>query len=125
MSVPRTHQYLFTNSQEAWLGFSNSTFDEYVSEVSSGHLSWSSATHELDDFWKENAERLGTEGNGKVIKYVFISWRWWAMGQKSKHLPSSRQLVSLLSSSQDPLVLSVAVHDIGAFLKYGGERGRK
>lgn len=45
----------------------SSTYDEYVSEVSSGHLTWS-AVHESEDFWKENAERLGTEGGGKPIK---------------------------------------------------------
>ncbi|KAJ9110092.1 hypothetical protein QFC19_001763 [Naganishia cerealis] len=44
-----------------------STFDEYASEVESGHLSWS-PTHESEDFWKENVEKIRFEKNGKVVK---------------------------------------------------------
>ncbi|KAJ3505271.1 hypothetical protein NMY22_g17642 [Coprinellus aureogranulatus] len=33
------------------------TYDEYTSELESGHLSWT-PVHESDDFWKENAVRL-------------------------------------------------------------------
>ncbi|KAJ9122976.1 hypothetical protein QFC24_004014 [Naganishia onofrii] len=79
-----------------------STFDEYASEVESGHLSWS-PTHESEEFWKENVEKIRFEKNGKVVK----------------------QLVALLSSSRDPLVLAVAVHDIGQFIKYGDDGARK
>jgi V-type H+-transporting ATPase subunit H len=44
-----------------------STFDEYASEVESGHLSWS-PTHESEEFWKENVEKIRFEKNGKVVK---------------------------------------------------------
>lgn len=33
------------------------TYDEYTSELASGHLSWS-PVHESETFWKENAARL-------------------------------------------------------------------
>jgi V-type H+-transporting ATPase subunit H len=33
------------------------TYDEYTSELASGHLSWT-PVHESDDFWKENADKL-------------------------------------------------------------------
>ena len=33
------------------------TYDEYTSELLSGHLSWS-PVHESDLFWKENATKL-------------------------------------------------------------------
>lgn len=33
------------------------TYDEYSSELTSGHLSWT-PVHESDDFWKENATKL-------------------------------------------------------------------
>ncbi|KAJ9119143.1 hypothetical protein QFC22_003634 [Naganishia vaughanmartiniae] len=79
-----------------------STFDEYASEVESGHLSWS-PTHESEDFWKENVEKIRFEKNGQVVK----------------------QLVALLSSSRDPVVLAVAVHDIGQFIKFGDDGARK
>lgn len=36
---------------------SSRTYDEYTSELSSGHLSWT-PVHESEDFWKENATRL-------------------------------------------------------------------
>ncbi|GHJ88819.1 hypothetical protein NliqN6_5221 [Naganishia liquefaciens] len=78
------------------------TFDEYASEIESGHLSWT-PTHESEDFWKENVEKIRFENKGKVVK----------------------QLIALLSSARDPLVLAVAVHDIGQFIKYGDDGARK
>jgi len=33
------------------------TYDEYASELQSGHLSWS-PVHDSDNFWKENAMKL-------------------------------------------------------------------
>lgn len=33
------------------------TYDEYTTELSSGHLSWS-PVHESESFWKENASKL-------------------------------------------------------------------
>lgn len=35
----------------------HSTYDEYRSELTSGHLSWT-PVHESDLFWKENATKL-------------------------------------------------------------------
>jgi len=92
--------YLKSELQERLEGLT--TYDEYASEVESGHLSWTAA-HESDDFWKENGPRVGVENNGKVL----------------------RQLISLISTSRDPLVLAVAANDIGKYLTYGGDRARK
>lgn len=78
------------------------TYDEYVSEVESGHLTWSAA-HDWEEFWKENVDRIGEEDGGKVLK----------------------KLIALLSSSKEPIVLAVAAHDIGQYVKYGGDRARK
>lgn len=33
------------------------TYDEYASELSSGHLSWT-PVHDSEAFWKENAAKL-------------------------------------------------------------------
>ncbi|WWD20731.1 hypothetical protein CI109_105207 [Kwoniella shandongensis] len=79
-----------------------STFDEYVSEIESGHLVWSPA-HETEDFWKENGIKIGQESNGKVIK----------------------RLIELLKTSKDPLVVAVATHDIGQFVKWGGDKAKQ
>lgn len=78
------------------------TFDEYVSELESGHLVWSPA-HESDDFWRTNVSRIALEADGKYV----------------------RRLVELLTTSKDPLVLAVACSDIGKFVKYGGDKAKK
>ncbi|KAF9646849.1 ARM repeat-containing protein [Thelephora ganbajun] len=75
------------------------TYDEYNSELQSGHLSWT-PVHESDMFWKENATRLN-DNNHQQLKL----------------------LVELLKNSQDPLVLAVASHDIGQYVKHY-ERGK-
>lgn len=77
------------------------TFDEYVSELESGHLVWSPA-HESDDFWRLNSSRIANTDDGKLIK----------------------RLVEILKSSKDPVVLSVAQNDVAKFVKHGGERAK-
>lgn len=71
-----------------------SSFDEYVTEVKSGRLEWS-PVHKSDRFWRENAIRLN-EKNYELLKI----------------------LVRLLEGSKDPLILSVAAHDIGEYVRY-------
>jgi len=44
------------------------TYDEYTSELSSGHLTWT-PVHESDDFWKENAVKLNEQDYAQ-LKYV-------------------------------------------------------
>jgi len=75
------------------------TYDEYISELASGHLSWT-PVHESDDFWRENASKL----NEKDYEQLKILIR--------------------LMSTEDPLVLAVAVHDLGQYVKHY-ERGKK
>ncbi|TFK55012.1 ATPase, V1 complex, subunit H [Heliocybe sulcata] len=76
------------------------TYDEYTSELASGHLSWT-PVHESDLFWKENATKL----NDKDYEQLKI-------------------LVRLLQESSDALVLAVAAHDLGQYVKHY-ERGKK
>ena len=47
---------------------SMTTYDEYTSELASGHLSWS-PVHDSQTFWRENAEKLNNDGY-KQLKYV-------------------------------------------------------
>ncbi|TFL07561.1 armadillo-type protein [Pterulicium gracile] len=77
-----------------------STYDEYSSELSSGHLSWS-PPHESEDFWKDNATKLNDSDFAQL-----------------------KVLVKLLQDSTEPLVLAVAAHDIGQYVKHY-ERGKK
>ncbi|THV08044.1 ATPase, V1 complex, subunit H [Dendrothele bispora CBS 962.96] len=76
------------------------TYDEYASELQSGHLSWT-PVHESDDFWKENATKLN-----------------------DKDYEQLKLLVKLLNESRDALVLAVAAHDVGQYVKHY-ERGKK
>jgi len=76
------------------------TWDEYTSELTSGHLSWT-PVHDSNMFWKENVTRL----NEKDHFYL-------------------RRLIELLRTSQDPLVLAVAAHDLGQYVRHY-ERGKK
>ncbi|KAH9060038.1 ATPase V1 complex subunit H [Lactarius vividus] len=76
------------------------TWDEYTSELTSGHLSWT-PVHDSNLFWKENATKLNEKDHF--------------------HL---KRLVELLRTSQDPLVLAVAAHDLGQYVRYY-ERGKK
>ncbi|KAI8584129.1 hypothetical protein K450DRAFT_168483 [Umbelopsis ramanniana AG] len=78
-----------------------STFEEYSSEVETGKLNWS-PPHKSEVFWKENAQRLNEQD------YRLL-----------------RILARLLSTSQSPLVLSVAAHDIGQYVKYSSKDAKK
>jgi len=70
-----------------------SSFDEYSSELQSMRLDWS-PVHKSDKFWKENAVRLN-EKNYFLLKI----------------------LGELLQSSQDEVILAVALHDIGEYVR--------
>lgn len=85
-------QYLQEKLQESVQDLSS--FDEYVTEIRSGRLEWS-PVHKSDRFWRENAIRLN-EKNYELLKI----------------------LVRLLEGSKDPLILSVAAHDIGEYVRY-------
>ncbi|KAI7901019.1 armadillo-type protein [Cokeromyces recurvatus] len=80
---------------------SRTTFEVYASELETGMLQWS-PSHLSEVFWKENTNRLN-DNNQKLLK----------------------QLVRLLSSSTNPLILSVACYDIGQYAKYSVKEGKR
>ncbi|KAH6586275.1 hypothetical protein BASA50_000740 [Batrachochytrium salamandrivorans] len=85
---------------------SMTTFDEYASEVRSGRLEWS-PPHLSEQFWKTNAPRL-VEGDYDLVN-----------GDLScTYHQFLRLLATLLATSKDPVILSVASHDIGQYAKY-------
>ncbi|SOV09737.1 related to vacuolar ATP synthase subunit H [Ustilago sp. UG-2017a] len=77
------------------------TWEEYLSELQSGQLSFESPVHELDEFWKENAPKFVQE-DGKVLK----------------------QLVTVLKESEDAMTLAVGCSDLGKFVHFF-EQGKK
>lgn len=80
-----------------------SSYEEYQSELQSKHLSFDNPVHTLDEFWKENAEKL-VEHNEQDLKL----------------------LVSLVKpeAHSDATTLAVACHDIGRFVHHF-ETGRR
>ncbi|SJX65557.1 related to vacuolar ATP synthase subunit H [Sporisorium reilianum f. sp. reilianum] len=77
------------------------TWDEYLSELQSGQLTFESPVHELDDFWRENAPKF-VDDDGKVLK----------------------RLVAILDESEDAATLAVACSDVGRFVHFF-EQGKK
>ncbi|EPS42783.1 hypothetical protein H072_3111 [Dactylellina haptotyla CBS 200.50] len=77
------------------------TFDEYATEIRSGHLSWS-PPHRNQDFWKKHARRIMEEAGGE--------------------LPQC--LARVLKESDEKIVLAVAAHDVGVLVKEVPEKRR-
>merc|ERR1719284_2282333 len=75
-----------------------SSYDEYVTEVRSGRLEWS-PVHRSEKFWRENAAKLN-----------------------DKNYELLRILITLLESTKEPLVLSVACFDLGRVCEALSER---
>jgi len=71
-----------------------SSFDEYVTEVKSGRLQWN-PVHKSEKFWKENVQRFN-EKNFELLKI----------------------LIRLLEIATDPLILCVAAHDVGEYVRH-------
>merc|ERR1719367_1936215 len=71
-----------------------SSFDEYITEVKSGRLEWS-PVHRSERFWRENAHHLN-DRNYELLKI----------------------LITLLETSKEPLVLSVACFDLGEYVRH-------
>merc|ERR1719382_251653 len=71
-----------------------SSYDEYVTEVRSGRLEWS-PVHRSEKFWRENAAKLN-----------------------DKNYELLRILITLLESTKEPLVLSVACFDLGEYVRH-------
>ena len=97
------------------------TYDEYQSELLSGHLSWT-PVHESDLFWKENATKLN-DNDYELLKYVFQVFMRQTVSSLTD-APLHRILIRLLNESNDATVLAVASHDLGQYVKHY-ERGKK
>ncbi|GAA5852102.1 hypothetical protein JCM8547_000157 [Rhodosporidiobolus lusitaniae] len=76
------------------------TYDEYKSELASGHLTWS-PPHKNDDFWRDNAAKLAERDREQL-----------------------KVLVQLLISSTEAVTLAVAANDVAQFVKFY-ETGKK
>ena len=102
----------------SFLKCSGRTFDEYTSELLSGQLSWT-PVHESENFWRENAVKLN-DNDYKLLRFV------QAYPTVLAYVPTSDNsiLIKLLDDSSDPIVLAVAVHDLGQYVKHC-DRGKK
>lgn len=115
---------------------SMSTFDEYLSELSSGSLSWDNPAHLLDDFWKANASKLleASSSSGSTEEASADNSKAKQDGKDGDQEDEADEnkgpktglsrLLSLLSSSTDPTTLAVACHDLGKIIQFT-DNGRK
>ena len=80
---------------------SQTTFDEYSSEVLTGHLRWS-PPHRSANFWSENANKILTENKSEL----------------------PRKLAEILAKSwdNDKQVLAIACNDVGWLVKQCPEK---
>jgi len=77
------------------------TFDEYATEINSGHLRWS-PPHRSPTFWAENARKILDHGNGELPKKLAeITSKPW---------------------ENEKQVLAIACNDIGWLVKEVPER---
>lgn len=84
---------VFLNDQISTTINSLNSFDEYVSEIKSGHLDWCKPNHQSESFWKENAPRLA-ENDFEVLK----------------------GLLRLMQTSNNHITLSVICNDIRMYI---------
>lgn len=75
--------------------------------------------HESELFWKENATKLNDKDHEQLKSVVLRGGRNTIL---TIHL--CRILIRLLKESNDPVVLAVAAHDVGQYVKHY-ERGKK
>lgn len=76
--------------------------------------------HESDSFWKENAAKFCDQDFAQLKCGSFLEMRKIQITDVS----SLRALIKLLNESTEPIVLAVAAHDLGQFVKYC-DRGKK
>ena len=121
-------KFLASELEEKLKGMSS--YDEYLSELSSGKLSWDNPAHELDDFWKANGQKLlepgtssGTSEEASADSKKDAEDDEDEDGEKAPRTGLTR-LISLLKSSSDAVTLSVALHDIGKLIQFT-ESGRR
>ncbi|GAA94004.1 uncharacterized protein L969DRAFT_45628 [Mixia osmundae IAM 14324] len=95
--IKEDNEWLIEQLKEA--AKSMTTYDEYVTELNSGELTWS-PPHESVEFWQENAKKLA-----------------------DKSAANLKTLLDLLEASE-PEVRAIACNDIGQFVKYfdGGKK---
>ena len=114
-----SEQYLTVPLYSSNPSLEHRTYDEYTSELTSGHLSWT-PVHESELFWKENATKLNDK-NHEQLKSEFVFYLDLLVHSNIKCI---RILIRLLNESTDPTVLAVAAHDLGQYVKHY-ERGKK
>ena len=80
---------------------SQTTFDEYASEVLNGHLRWS-PPHRSDTFWRENARKIIDNNQGE--------------------LPKSLAEILGKAWEENKQVLAIACNDVGWLVKEAPEK---
>ncbi|KAL9933655.1 hypothetical protein V8E36_007313 [Tilletia maclaganii] len=106
-----------------------STYDEYVSELLSGELSWDNPAHELDDFWKKNAEKL-IENDAENLKLLVGIVERAASGvdleagevKEGSGVAEQQQATTTRAKTahtkEDTTSVAIALHDVRKFVQF-------
>ncbi|CAD6887493.1 unnamed protein product [Tilletia laevis] len=107
-----------------------STYDEYVSELISGELSWDNPAHELDDFWKKNAEKL-TENESENLRLLVGIIERAASGVVLDGADGSAAEIqdgangdAKLALKENTTSVAIALHDVRKFVQFN-ESGKR
>ena len=87
-----------------------SNYDQFVSELASGRLTWDNPAHSLDEFWKENTTKLlDASANEDHARQSGLT-----------------MLINLLTSGDsDSTTLAIACNDIAKIITFSPETGKK
>jgi V-type H+-transporting ATPase subunit H len=85
-----------------------STYDQFLSELSAGRLTWDNPAHSLDDFWKENTTKLLEASSGDE-------------GVNESGLTLLLNIVKNADNASDATSLAIACNDIGKMLQFSPE----
>ncbi|UZJ57220.1 hypothetical protein CBS101457_006540 [Exobasidium rhododendri] len=86
-----------------------SNFDQYISEVTSGRLTWDNPAHSLDEFWKENTTKLlDSSANDDQSSDAGVT-----------------MLIKILKESSESTTLAIACNDVGKIITFSPETGKK
>lgn len=86
-----------------------SNYDQFISELASGRLTWDNPAHSLDEFWKENTNKLLEP----------------SANDDHSNESGVTMLINLLKQESDSTTLAIACNDVGKIITFSPEVGKK
>lgn len=120
LSIPPDLDFLYSDLHDAHSHLSR--FDVYKSEVETGRLQWG-LVH-TEKFFRENAKYMeGSKGDFALVKVSQILRSTTDSEARSTTLTKllhylSQRLISLIKTSSDDDIVSIACYDLGEFVRF-------